>query len=149
MNNVSGIENVDVSVHCHNDLGLATFNSLAGVVNGASQIECTINGIGERAGNTALEEVVMALKVRSDEYNVGTNINTTEIAKASKLISHITGSFVQANKAIVGANAFAHEAGIHQDGMLKQKRTYEIMDAEMIGLSTNHWFLGSIQKTCF
>ena len=142
MNNVSGIENVDVSVHCHNDLGLATANSLAGVVNGASQIECTINGIGERAGNTALEEVVMALKVRSDEYNVGTNINTTEIAKASKLVSHITGSFVQANKAIVGANAFAHEAGIHQDGMLKQKRTYEIMDAEMIGLSTNQLVLG-------
>ena len=140
--NVIGIENVDISVHCHNDLGLATANALAGVMNGASQIECTINGIGERAGNTALEEVVMALKVREDQYNASTRINTKEIMKTSRLVTHITGSHVQANKAIVGANAFAHEAGIHQDGILKQKRTYEIMDAEMIGLTENQLVLG-------
>jgi 2-isopropylmalate synthase len=140
--NVIGIENVDISVHCHDDLGLATANALAGVINGAKQIECTINGIGERAGNTSLEEVVMALKVREDQYNFQTGINTKEIMKTSRLVSHITGSYVQANKAIVGANAFAHEAGIHQDGILKQKRTYEIMDAEMIGLSENKLVLG-------
>ena len=140
--NVKGIENVIISVHCHNDLGLATANSLAGVLNGARQIECTINGIGERAGNTALEEVVMALKVRESFYHCHTHIVTQEIVKTSRLVSHITGSFVQPNKAIVGANAFAHEAGIHQDGVLKQKRTYEIMDAEMIGLNQNQLILG-------
>ncbi len=140
--NVSGIENVDISVHCHNDLGLAAANSLSGVLNGATQIECTINGIGERAGNTALEEVVMAIKTREDSYNCHTNINTKEITKSSRLISSITGSIVQANKAIVGANAFAHEAGIHQDGILKMRQTYEIMDAEMVGLTTNSLVLG-------
>ena len=140
--NVIGIENVDISVHCHDDLGVATANSLAGVLNGASQIECTINGIGERAGNTALEEVVMALKVREDIYGAHTNVKTQEITKASRLVSSITGSVVQPNKAIVGANAFAHEAGIHQDGILKKRQTYEIMEAEMVGLSENKLVLG-------
>ncbi len=142
MENVTGIEKVDVSAHCHNDLGLATANSLAGVLNGASQIECTINGIGERAGNTALEEVVMAIATRPDIYNAATSINTHEIMKTSRLVSHITGSPVQPNKAIVGANAFAHEAGIHQDGILKKRDTYEIMDAESIGLKENKLVLG-------
>ena len=141
--NVPGIENVIMSVHCHNDLGLATANSLAGVLNGASQIECTVNGIGERAGNTALEEVVMALKVRPDLYgDRGTRINTKEISKTSRLVSNITGSVIQPNKAIVGANAFAHESGIHQDGILKQRRTYEIMDAEDVGLVEGKLVLG-------
>lgn len=142
MNTVKGIETVDVSVHCHNDLGLATANALAGVLNGASQIECTVNGIGERAGNTALEEVVMAIKTRQDIVHCSTGIKTQEIMKASRLVSNITGSMVQANKAIVGANAFAHEAGIHQDGILKSRRTYEIMDAEMIGLVDTNLVLG-------
>ena len=137
-----GIGDVDISVHCHDDLGFATANALMGVMNGASQIECTINGIGERAGNTALEEVVMALKVREDIYNAHTLINTKEIIKSSRLVSSITGSVVQPNKAIVGANAFAHEAGIHQDGILKKRQTYEIMDASMIGLSDNKLVLG-------
>lgn len=139
---VIGIENVDISVHCHNDLGLAVANSLAGVLNGATQIECTLNGIGERAGNTALEEVVMALKVREDVLKAHTHINTKEILKTSRMVSTITGSVVQPNKAIVGANAFAHEAGIHQDGVLKMRQTYEIMDAKMIGLSDNNLVLG-------
>lgn len=134
MENTPGIENVCVAVHCHNDLGLASANSLAGILNGATQIECTINGIGERAGNTALEEVVMALKTRPTIFNLDTRIHTSEILKTSRLVSHITGSVVQANKAIVGANAFAHEAGIHQDGVLKKRDTYEIMDAESIGI---------------
>jgi 2-isopropylmalate synthase len=139
---VTGIENVTISVHCHDDLGLATANSLAGITHGATQIECTLNGIGERAGNTALEEVVMAITVRKDQYNCHTNITTTEIMKASRLVTAITGSEVQANKAIVGANAFAHEAGIHQDGILKQRETYEIMDATRIGLTQNQLVLG-------
>ena len=142
MEHVKGIENVDVSVHCHDDLGVATANSLAGIANGASQIECTINGIGERAGNTALEEVVMSLAVRPDVYQAKTNINTVEIMKSSRLVSHITGSVVQPNKAIVGANAFAHEAGIHQDGILKKRHTYEIMNAESVGLTENKLVLG-------
>ncbi len=142
-NNVIGIENVDISVHCHNDLGFATANSIAGVLNGANQVECTVNGIGERAGNTALEEVVMALKTRNNFYKAeATNINTTEIIKTSRLVSSITGSVVQSNKAIVGANAFAHEAGIHQDGMLKHTETYEIMKPDMIGLNKTHLVLG-------
>lgn len=142
-NNVIGIENVDISVHCHNDLGFATANSIAGVLNGANQVECTVNGIGERAGNTALEEVVMALKTRNNFYKAeATNINTTEIIKTSRLVSSITGSVVQSNKAIVGANAFAHEAGIHQDGMLKHTETYEIMKPEIIGLTKTHLVLG-------
>lgn len=140
--NVTGIDKVDISVHCHNDLGLATANSLAGVVNGATQIECTINGIGERAGNTALEEVVMALKTRHDFYQKETQINTKEITRSSRLVANITGSLVQPNKAIVGANAFAHEAGIHQDGVLKERRTYEIMDAESVGLNTVELVMG-------
>ena len=142
MEHVKGIENVDVSVHCHDDLGVATASSLAGIANGASQIECTINGIGERAGNTALEEVVMSLAVRPDVYQAKTNINTVEIMKSSRLVSHITGSVVQPNKAIVGANAFAHEAGIHQDGILKKRHTYEIMNAESVGLTENKLVLG-------
>ena len=140
--NVENIDKADIAVHCHNDLGVATANSLAGVMNGASQIECTINGIGERAGNTALEEVVMAIKTRKDFYNVKTDINTVEIMKTSKMVSSITGSSVQPNKAIVGANAFAHEAGIHQDGVLKMKETYEIMEASDIGLKDTHLVLG-------
>ena len=142
MTHVKNIQSVDLSVHCHDDLGLATANSLAGVMNGANQIECTINGIGERAGNTALEEVVMALKVRQDQYQCHTQINTQEIMKTSRMVESITGSSVQPNKAIVGANAFAHEAGIHQDGILKKRQTYEIMDAEMVGLTTNKLVLG-------
>lgn len=136
------IDTVDVSVHCHDDLGFAAANSLAGVLNGATQIECTINGIGERAGNTPLEEVVMALKVREDFYNCHTNINTKELFKSSRLVSSVTGSVVQPNKAIVGANAFAHEAGIHQDGMLKKRQTYEIMEPAMVGISKTDLVLG-------
>jgi len=130
------------SAHCHNDLGMAAANSLAAVRNGARQIECTINGLGERAGNTALEEVVMAVKTRQDIFNVDTRINTREIVNASRLVSNITGFAVQPNKAIVGANAFAHESGIHQDGVLKHRETYEIMLAEDVGWSTNKMVLG-------
>jgi 2-isopropylmalate synthase len=130
------------SAHCHNDLGLAVANSLAAVRNGARQIECTINGLGERAGNTALEEVVMAIKTRQDIFAVDTRINTREILAASRLVSSITGFAVQPNKAIVGANAFAHESGIHQDGVLKHRETYEIMRAEDVGWSTNKMVLG-------
>jgi 2-isopropylmalate synthase len=122
-----------ISAHCHNDLGLAVANSLAGVVNGARQIECTINGIGERAGNCSLEEAVMNLRVRHDYYGVDTAIKTEEIFRASRLVTQVTGSRVQANKAIVGANAFAHEAGIHQDGVLKERTTYEIMLPSDVG----------------
>ena len=130
------------SAHCHNDLGMAAANSLAAVRNGARQIECTINGLGERAGNTALEEVVMAVKTRQDIFNVDTRINTREIVAASRLVSNITGFAVQPNKAIVGANAFAHESGIHQDGVLKHRETYEIMRAEDVGWTTNKMVLG-------
>jgi 2-isopropylmalate synthase len=129
-------------VHCHNDLGMAVANSLAGVRGGARQVECTINGIGERAGNTSLEEIVMNLKVRKDFYGVTTNIKTEEIYKTSRLVSKITGMRVQRNKAIVGANAFAHEAGIHQDGMLKDKSTYEIMQPEDVGWTGESMVLG-------
>lgn len=139
---VVGVEAVDISVHCHNDLGMATANALSGILNGATQIECTINGIGERAGNTALEEVVMALRVREPFYKATTQIVTQEIMKTSRLVSAVTGSGVQPNKAVVGANAFAHEAGIHQDGILKARQTYEIMDAEMIGLKDTNLVLG-------
>jgi 2-isopropylmalate synthase len=131
-----------LSVHCHNDLGLSTANSLAAVVEGAGQIECTINGIGERAGNAALEEVVMALRTRKDSFGADTRIVTEEIAKASRLVSKITGMLVQPNKAIVGANAFAHESGIHQDGLLKEKMTYEIMRPESVGVGKTHIVLG-------
>ncbi|WP_294947383.1 2-isopropylmalate synthase [Sulfurivirga sp.] len=130
------------SAHCHNDLGLAVANSLAAVCNGARQVECTINGLGERAGNTALEEVVMAVRVRQDYFPVDTRINTREILATSRLVSSITGFPVQPNKAIVGANAFAHESGIHQDGVLKHRETYEIMRAEDVGWSANKMVLG-------
>lgn len=133
MENVRGIENVDVAVHCHNDLGMATALAMAGVKNGASQIECTINGLGERAGNTSLEEVVMAIKMHGEELDAHTDINTKEFVKASRLVSSITGMMVQANKAIVGANAFAHSSGIHQDGVLKKRDTYEIIDPADVG----------------
>lgn len=132
------------SVHCHNDLGLAVANSLSAVAQGARQVECTINGLGERAGNASLEEVVMAVKTRADWFNVETGIDTTQIVPASKLVSTITGFPVQPNKAIVGANAFAHESGIHQDGVLKHRETYEIMKAEDVGWHTNSLVLGKL-----
>ncbi len=131
-----------LSVHCHNDLGLAVANSLAGVANGARQVECTINGIGERAGNAALEEIVMALRTRHDSMPYTNNIDTTKIMKASRTLSSITGFTVQPNKAIVGANAFSHESGIHQDGMLKHKQTYEIMTPESVGLTESKLVMG-------
>ena len=132
-NHVEGIEDVCVSVHCHNDLGMATALSLEGVKNGATQVECTINGLGERAGNTAMEEVVMAIKLHEKELDAHTDINTKEFLRASKLVSSITGMRVQANKAIVGANAFAHSSGIHQDGVIKARDTYEIIDPMDVG----------------
>ncbi|MEK7738016.1 MAG: 2-isopropylmalate synthase, partial [Pseudomonadota bacterium] len=130
------------SVHCLNDLGLAVANSLAAVMTGARQVECTINGLGERAGNTALEEIVMAVRTRQDIFPCDTHIDTTQILAASKMVSGITGFPVQPNKAIVGANAFAHEAGIHQDGVLKHRETYEIMRAEDVGWNANKLILG-------
>lgn len=139
---VVGIENVDISVHCHNDLGLAVANSLAAIRAGATQVECTVNGIGERAGNTSMEEVVMALKTRKDLYNMDTNIITTEIMKSSEMISSITGVKVSPTKPIVGKNVFSHEAGIHQHGVLKNKETYEIMDPKMIGYKADTFILG-------
>lgn len=141
-NKVPNIDKAIISVHCHNDLGLAVANSLASINAGARQIECAINGIGERAGNTALEEVIMALKTRSDFYKIDSKINTKLISRISKLVSNITGFPVQYNKAIVGANAFAHESGIHQDGMLKNRNTYEIMTPESIGLEKSSLVLG-------
>ncbi|MBE9077361.1 2-isopropylmalate synthase [Romeria aff. gracilis LEGE 07310] len=153
--NVPNIDQAVISVHGHNDLGLAVANFLAAVENGARQLECTVNGIGERAGNAALEELVMALHVRRQYYNpfLGrpaeseaplTQINTQEIYKSSRLVSNLTGMLVQPNKAIVGANAFAHESGIHQDGVLKNRLTYEIMDAQLIGLNQNQIVLGKL-----
>ena len=139
---VPNIDKVDISVHCHNDLGLATANSLAAVLAGADQVECTINGIGERAGNTSLEEVVMSIVTRPDLYKATVGIKTDEILRTSRLVSSITGVHVQPNKAVVGANAFAHEAGIHQDGVLKERTTYEIMDPKSIGLSENKLIMG-------
>lgn len=130
------------SVHCHNDLGLAVANSLSAVMNGARQVECTINGLGERAGNASLEEIVMAVKTRRDVFPVETGLDTTQIVPCSRLVSNITGFPVQPNKAIVGANAFAHESGIHQDGVLKSRETYEIMRAEDVGWNTNRMVLG-------
>jgi 2-isopropylmalate synthase len=129
------LKRVTLSVHCHNDLGLAVANTLAGVSAGATQVECTINGIGERAGNAALEEVVMALRVRAEALGCETAIDVGEIGRVSQIVSELTGYSVQRNKAIVGANAFAHEAGIHQDGMLKDATTYQIMDPEELGLT--------------
>ncbi|OFX15102.1 MAG: 2-isopropylmalate synthase [Armatimonadetes bacterium RBG_16_58_9] len=139
---VPNIKNTVMSVHCHNDLGLAVANSLAAVKAGAGQVECTVNGIGERAGNAALEEIVMAIDTRRDLLNVRTGVNTREIHRASRLVSDVTGLAVQVNKAVVGSNAFAHEAGIHQHGVLQEKRTYEIMDAEAVGLSESKLVLG-------
>jgi len=139
---VPGAGTVVFSTHCHNDLGLAVANSLAGVINGARQVECTINGIGERAGNAALEEIVMALRTRHDIMPFTSSVNTTEITRASRLISAITGFAVQPNKAIVGANAFAHESGIHQDGVLKNAETYEIMTPESVGLTASNLVMG-------
>ena len=130
------------SVHCHNDLGLAVANSLSAVLNGARQVECTINGLGERAGNASLEEVVMAVRTRRDIFPCDTRLDTTQIVPASRLVSNITGFPVQPNKAIVGANAFAHESGIHQDGVIKKRETYEIMRAEDVGWSANRMVLG-------
>ncbi|MBP6808595.1 MAG: 2-isopropylmalate synthase, partial [Chromatiaceae bacterium] len=130
------------SVHCHNDLGLAVANSLAAVRNGARQVECTINGLGERAGNAALEEVVMAVRTRQDHFACDTRLDTTQILHCSRLVSGITGFPVQPNKAVVGANAFAHESGIHQDGVLKHRETYEIMRAEDVGWSENRMVMG-------
>ncbi|MGH6662405.1 MAG: 2-isopropylmalate synthase [Rhodospirillales bacterium] len=141
-NRVPNIGKAVISVHCHNDLGLAVANSLAAVKAGARQVECTINGLGERAGNAAMEEIVMALKTRNDAMPFTTNIKTADIMKASRLVSAITGFVVQPNKAIVGANAFAHEAGIHQDGVLKHAGTYEIMTPESVGLTKSKLVLG-------
>src|SRR5881398_3241782 len=139
---VRGIEQVALSVHCHNDLGQAVANSLTAIMNGARQVECTINGIGERAGNASLEEVVMALHTRKDYFGAETRVKTEEIFRTSRLLSHVTGIHVQPNKAIVGENAFAHEAGIHQDGVLKEKLTYEIMKPKDIGRPSNKLVLG-------
>ncbi|HCB15244.1 MAG TPA: 2-isopropylmalate synthase, partial [Gammaproteobacteria bacterium] len=130
------------SVHCHNDLGLAVANSLAAVLAGARQVECTINGLGERAGNASLEEIVMTVRTRRDVFQLETGIDTTQIVPASRLVANITGFPVQPNKAIVGANAFAHESGIHQDGVLKHRETYEIMRAEDVGWSANRMVMG-------
>ncbi|MFY9265273.1 MAG: 2-isopropylmalate synthase [Solirubrobacterales bacterium] len=139
---VPGLRDVTVSVHCHQDLGLAVANSFAGVMAGARQVECAVNGIGERAGNTSLEEFVMLLHTRRPAVGVWTGVNTREIARTSRLVSRLTGYPIQPNKAIVGRNAFAHEAGIHQDGVLKDRRTYEIMDAQTVGVVSNALVLG-------
>jgi len=146
--NVPGIDKCIISTHCHNDLGMAVANSLAGVANGARQVECTINGMGERAGNAALEEIVMAIHTRTDFFEkeglqgLTTNINTKEIYRTSQLVSRLTGFVLQPNKAIVGANAFAHEAGVHVDGVLKERTTYEIIKPETIGLGGSRMVLG-------
>ncbi|ACT58180.1 2-isopropylmalate synthase [Hirschia baltica] len=142
--NVANSDKAIWSTHCHNDLGLAVANSLAGVAGGARQIECTINGLGERAGNAALEEIVMAMRVRKDAFAYETNIDATKLSRASKRVSQITGFPVQFNKAIVGKNAFAHESGIHQDGMLKNNQTYEIMNPEDVGVSATSLVLGKL-----
>jgi len=140
--NVPNIDHAVINVHCHNDLGLAVANSLAAIQNGARGVECTINGLGERAGNCALEEIVMAIRTREDMFHLSTGIRTRELHKASRLVSRLTGMTVQRNKAIVGANAFAHEAGIHQDGILKKRSTYEIMRPEDIGIDGSQLVLG-------
>lgn len=142
MESVESLDKVILSVHCHNDLGLAVANSLAAVKEGARQVECTVNGLGERAGNASLEEIVMGIKVRQDQHPYKTGINTEQIYPTSRLVSQITGVGVQPNKAIVGANAFAHESGIHQDGVLKYRMTYEIMSAEEVGIPSNKIVLG-------
>lgn len=141
---VSGIDTVIISVHCHNDLGLAVANSMSAIHAGAGQVECTVNGIGERAGNASLEEVAMGLRTRTDFYQADTQIQTEEISKSSRLVSNITGMVVQPNKAIVGVNAFAHTSGIHQDGLLKDKSTYEIMQPESVGLTQSRLVMGKL-----
>ena len=141
---VPNIGRATISVHCHNDLGLSVPNSLAAIANGAGQVECTVNGIGERAGNASLEEIVMTLKIRKDFYRAETGIDTTQIAKTSRLVSSLTGIVVQPNKAIVGGNAFRHESGIHQDGILKHRATYEIMRPQDVGLATSQLVLGKL-----
>jgi 2-isopropylmalate synthase len=142
--NVANIERAVVSVHCHNDLGLAVANSLEAVRQGARQVECTINGIGERAGNASLEEIVMAIKTRQDFFNLTTDINTRQIYKTSRLVSELSGFSVQPNKAIIGANAFRHESGIHQDGVIKMPKTYEIMDPRVVGIPASSLVLGKL-----
>lgn len=143
--NVPGIDKADISVHCHNDLGLAVANSLAAMKNGATQLECTVNGLGERAGNASIEEMIMGINTRKDYYgDIVHNIDTKQIYRTSKLVSSLTGVSVQPNKAIVGANAFAHESGIHQHGVMTEKSTYEIMTPESIGLSQNRMVLGKL-----
>lgn len=142
MSRVKNIDKAIISVHCHDDLGLAVANSMAGILNGARQVECAVNGIGERAGNAALEEIIMALYTRYDYLKMNTAINHGEIYRTSRLVSSLTGMQVQPNKAIVGKNAFAHESGIHQDGMLKERTTYEIMSPELIGVSQSQLVLG-------
>jgi 2-isopropylmalate synthase len=139
---VPGLSGVELSVHCHDDLGLAVANSYAGVLAGARQVECAVNGIGERAGNCSLEEIAMLIHVREDTHGLSTGINTREIARTSRMVSRLTGYAVQPNKAVVGRNAFAHESGIHQDGVLKERSTYEIMDATEVGLESNSIVLG-------
>ncbi len=140
--NVPNIDKCELSTHCHNDLGLAVANTLSAVESGVTQVECTVNGIGERAGNAALEEIVMALKVRNDYYNKDTNINIKEIKNASNLLVDITGSIIQRNKPIVGENAFKHEAGIHQHGVLENKNTYEIIDSSSLGIEDDNIVIG-------
>ncbi len=139
---VPGIDDVELSVHCHDDLGMAVANSYAGVLAGARQVECAINGIGERAGNCSLEEIVMFLRTRTDEHGLDTGLDTRELARTSRMVTRFTGYQVQPNKAIVGRNAFAHESGIHQDGVLKERTTYEIMDPSDVGLESNSIVLG-------
>ena len=139
---VPALRGVELSVHCHDDLGMAVANSYAGVLAGARQVECAVNGIGERAGNCSLEEIVMLVRVRKDVHGLSTGVNARELARTSRLVSRLTGYPVQPNKAIVGRNAFAHESGIHQDGVLKERSTYEIMDATEVGLESNSIVLG-------
>jgi 2-isopropylmalate synthase len=139
---VPGLDGVELSVHCHDDLGMAVANSYAGVLAGARQVECAVNGIGERAGNCSLEEIAMLVHVRKDVHGLSTRINTRELARTSRMVSRLTGYAIQPNKAIVGRNAFAHESGIHQDGVLKERSTYEIMDATEVGLESNSIVLG-------
>jgi 2-isopropylmalate synthase len=141
MNNVPNIDKAILSCHCHNDLGMATANTLAGVLGGARQVEVTINGIGERAGNTALEEVVMAMYIRRDKFEMTTQIDTTQLVATSRLVSRLTGMTVQRNKAVVGANAYAHSSGIHQDGVLKERSTYEIIDPLLVGAAKSEIIL--------
>ena len=142
INNVSNIDKAVISVHCHNDLGMAVANSLQAVKKGARQVECTINGIGERAGNASLEEIVMSINTRSDLFNLETNIDTRQIYKTSRMVSELTGFMVQPNKAIVGSNAFRHQSGIHQDGVIKMPNTYEIMDPKSVGVPASSLVLG-------